>query len=149
MDRLTLGFNEAHTYRCSPNVTPEIAHSVKCCIQTSLDKTGDLAVFYTTETIEDYRRAFKQKHAPDVIDDVWVHYDTSAALFDEWIDHDYLHIVLYDFSQDRFLMLQEIADIHQLGSVEWSRILREVLRSERWNGKRMKIYIAEADLVFL
>lgn len=146
---LPLGFNEAKTYRRSAEVSPEIAHSVKLCVHTELTQTDDLAVFYEVSSLEEYYWKYKDKHAPNVTEDVWAYFDTSAALFDEWIERDDIHVVLYDYSQKEFKMLQNIADIHAVGAVAWADLLRNTLKTQRWKGRRMRMYVVSADLVWL
>jgi len=149
MNLLPLGFNEAKTFRLSPSVTPEVAHGVKCCVHTELTQRDDLAIFYSVETLDDHYRDYKQKNAPDVTDDVWEYFDTATALFDTWIEYDDLHIVLYDDSQREFVMLQNITDIHGVGSTQWRTVLLDALRTQKWRGRSVKVYVATADLVWM
>ena len=116
-----LGFNEASTYYLSPSVTPGVAHRVKLCIHEEWSAMEEDVVFHRVETLEDYKQT-----------------DDITSLFDTWVDHDYIHIVVYHFADNSFTLLQNTVVIGEVGYEKWRSMLLDTLRSQR------EIYIAHA-----
>lgn len=142
-----LGFNEAPIYVRSPSVSPSLAHLLKLTVYDN--SPDDIVVFYFVKSLAEYYTGYKTEHAPLVDEKVWQYHNTCAALFDEWIERDDLHIILYDSLQNQFARLQDIADIRALGTIEWGNLLRTTLQTQRWKDRDMKFYVVSADVAWM